>query len=475
VLPDVVMKSHTQTLLLVVVLVGLIGGVTFVRNWISSKATTVGPTPDPGKEIWIKFPSTVAGGSREFEAQLPGHHDFEFENDNPETVELGLDSKNCRCSEVEALILSAEEQKKIEREKALAEVAGVLEAPACPLQVLGHLAGMNDVERRFLERADHWQSLLGKEESKAAAVETVASVPAQAHGYVRLTWRGKKPGFQKLIATVWTQRPGDPKTRGGRVELTVPVHSLAPIRVHPETVQVPDLKPNQTFKFDCYCFSSTRSEFKLLEAKEETDNPCFQCTVTHLNGPEFDKAVSTLREVPALNSGAPVLVLCAYRISVTVHERLPNNGPQLELGPFARKLLLATDQEEYQYLPVAVNGVVRGEVTVGTDESRDKIVLKTFDSARGASATVPVETTIPGLKLAIQSWEPDYLVVSLDQRVGQGPEGGARWDLKVTVPRSRAVGPMPENSAVILKTGSEPPRMIRVPIKGRATVSLDGR
>jgi hypothetical protein len=463
------MKSQTQTLLLIIVLVILVGGITFIRNWIhtTSPDPGTGPGPEPPKELMVDFVYTQAPGTHEYEVQTPGHHDFPFRNNSAETVELGLDGKNCRCSEVEALVLTDEDQQHMQHQALSAIAAQVLNAPAGVMAVIGPGAVMNDMGRAFLEQNKRWHVL---KKAEKEAEETVVKVPGKASGYVRLGWSGKKAGLEKLIATVWVQAPGDPRSRGGRTELTVPVHIFPPVRVYPEKVQVPDLKPGQTHQFHCYCFSSTRSNFKLTSIKEETDHPCFQCSATRLRGKELEDATDFLRRAEELKTPAPLRVLCAYRIDVVIHERLPNNRGQLDLGPLNRKILITPEIEDHAPLPLTVMGVVRDNVMVGTDENRDRISFKTFDRTKGATATVPVEVSQSGIDIVVDTWEPKYLEVRLEAKKSGALEGGRRWDLHVTVPRNLAAGPLPENSAIILKTQTQPPRYIRVPVRGNATV-----
>src|SRR5262249_42480882 len=147
-------------------------------------------------------------------------------------------------------------------------------------------------------------------------------------------------------------------------------------------------------------------------------------------------------------------VVCAYRISVTIHERLPNNGKQLDLGPFQRKLLLTTDQEDFPTLELAVQGMVRGDVTVGTESERDMIVLKTFPFRKGKEVTVPLESNQPDMKLTIDSKKPDYLRVQLTERADLASPGKKRWDLTVTVPPNSPAGQL-KDCFVKLKTNTE--------------------
>jgi hypothetical protein len=449
------MKSQAQVVMLVVAFVVLIGGIAFVRNWIYTK-------PDDGAEetktpevAALDFPVKIAEGHPEYEVHTDGHHDFSFQNPNPQAIELGLDRTSCTCSHVGVRTLTPEEANVV-RQECLGGAVPVLEGSAGLLPTLASLAGLLHLAPRLADQPDRWQAL---KDAKSGQVESVVSVPSHGVGLVRLSWQGRQVGPQRLSATVWVQAAGNSHSRGGRTTLEVPVLFVNPVQVYPETVPSVTLEPNGHHQFECLCWSSTRPDFQLLSVREEDNNPCFVCTFVRLTGAELNQAATTL------SKQVPVRVLSAYRIFVKLYERLPSKGAQLDLGPFKHHLVLKTNQADFETLTVTVPGTVRGDITVGAGESRDKIRLPTFPASRGTTATVPIQANHPGLKLVIDSHKPEYLGVELREHPG---EEGRRWDLTVTVPPGRAAGEMPPESAVVLKTQTQPPRLIRIPVLGRA-------
>jgi hypothetical protein len=162
-------------------------------------------------------------------------------------------------------------------------------------------------------------------------------------------------------------------------------------------------------------------------------------------------------------------VLCGYRVDVTVHERI-SDRVQLELGPFLRRLQLATDLMEEPIGPL-LSGVVRGEVQVGTPEDNDRIDLKSFPAEQGTRKQVPIITE-PGTDLIGEAIEcdPDFLKVQLVQRQPAKDGNGASWALQVEVPPGRAFGTLPLQSAIYLQLRGNPPRRIRIPVVGNAYV-----
>src|SRR5262249_24765488 len=120
------------------------------------------------------------------------------------------------------------------------------------------------------------------------------------------------------------------------------------------------LNGKETKEFKCW--SSTRPKFSLT-AKERTGDPCFACSCTPLT----DQAREELGKTT--NSR----VLSGYVVRVTVSERL-SDTVQMELGPFGRRIDLTSDSD-IDPTNVLVAGVVRGDVTVETDDERGGILL----------------------------------------------------------------------------------------------------
>jgi hypothetical protein len=455
----------TQTLLLIAVLVILIGGVTFVRNWLRNPPTgTDGPQPILLDVIDVAFP--VAMEHREQELNSHGHHDFCFHNRSAEPAEVGVHYQSCKCAKVEVLALTPDEEKGFQ---AAIRQWGDSQArsPSASFPAVGTLQALVHKVRKFLDDqpADRWHLIGSADEEHQSFV-----LPGNSTGFFRLTWQNKKLGPVAHGSKIWQQVPGDPVTRNpDSLDLRVPLTVVQPLRVNPAAVKMDELGPNQTYSFDTLCWSSTRKGFKLVSVKEEHDDPCFVAVVTPLTGEALLKAGEALETALPKDPSARHVV-SAYRIDVTIHERLPNNGKQLDLGPLHRKLLLTTDQEDFPTLELAVQGMVRGDVTVGTEAQRDMIVLKTFPYRKGKSVTVPVESNQPDMILEIDSKKPDYLRVELEPRKELASPGRKRWDLTVIVPPNGPAGQL-QDCFVKLKTNTD--RYIRIPVVGRATESLD--
>jgi hypothetical protein len=460
------MKSQTQTIVLVLAIIGLIGGITFVRNWISTRQQDDldlgGPPPS---ETRIDFKEKVAPKASEFESNGEGHYDFWFQNPNDFTVEIGLNQKSCTCSNVAALILTPEEEEGLRKKKPVSGVPQVSDASAGPLDILAAAVALNEEGKAlFLKESKRWQPLREGNESP------VASIPAKATGIVRLSWKGKQ-GVQRLIAEMWGQESGKAKTRNVVAKLEVPVVIVAPIQVFPETEAAFTLEPTQSHEFECLCWSSTRPKFQIKSAKEESNDPCIRCTFSPIGGEELPRWIGILNaNLEKTTQPIPTQILCMYRVMVKVDERLPG-GPQMALGPFMRKVVITTDQEDYPTVTINVQGVVRGDIKVGTDEDYDRVSLKSFSARRGTTVTVPIFSSLADVVLQVKSKKPDYLKVELQEKNKEAGEVGKRWGLVVTVPPGRAAGQMPRDSEIILTTQGQTSRLIRIPVRGLASTN----
>jgi hypothetical protein len=456
----------TQTLMLITVLVVLIGGVTFMTNWLRKpNRGGDGPGPKPQLEV-IDVPFPISFEQPEQEYQSQGYHDFYFQNHSSDGAEVGVEWKSCKCAKVEVLLLTTEEQQSFQTMiPQWAERQG--KAPWGGYPEVAGLAGVVKNVRKLLDHPEdgRWV-MLGSPEKEHQTV----TLPGKSTGYFRLTWKNKDPGPMAHGSKIWQQVPGDPQTRNpDRIDLRVPLMIVKPVRVYPADVKVEELGPNQTYSFEALCWSSTRPGFKLVSAKEENGDPCFIATVAPLTGDALQQATETLQKNANAKDAPTWHVRCAYRVSVVIRERQPNNSKQLDLGPFQRKIVLTTDQDDVPPLELAVVGTVRGDVTVGTEAERDMIILKTFPVRKGREITVPVESSRPNMKLTIDSMKPDYLKVHLVERGSS--YGKTRWDLTVAVPPNGPLGRL-DNAYVKLKTDSD--RYIRIPVRGNATLELRG-
>jgi hypothetical protein len=117
---------------------------------------------------------------------------------------------------------------------------------------------------------------------------------------------------------------------------------------------------------------------------------------------------------------------------------------------------------------VTVRGQVHGEVTVGLITDRDQVNLGIYPKTRGTTKEVPVDTLKPGLKLKLLDRNPPFLDVHLKET--RSSLEGTHYKMTVTVPKNQSY--LPEDSAIILETVDNPPRKVRIPVAGIATIPV---
>src|SRR5579871_6468987 len=433
------MKSLGRIVLAIFAVVVLVAGITFVKQYqVSPNEAPTPPASSPGAvraaEIKLTFPKGVIwewqpAKDGEFEQQSEGFKDFLFQNDNSVPVELGLKAKSCKCSEVSVGLLPAA-----------------------------------DVQRYSSEDASKAGADTAKVQTQKLEVDDLKGViVAPGDGVViRLNWKDKKDKepherYERLVVDVWAQaQAGGPRTIH---KLELPITYVPALRIREDILKLPDLYLNGKETREFKCWSSTRPKFSLT-AKERTGDPCFVCSCMPL----------TDNERQEMEESTKTRVLCGYVVRVTVNERL-NDNVQMELGPFGRRIDLKSDPD-IEPTSVLVAGVVRGDVTVETDDERGGILLGPFPAKNGITKVVKLTAHRPDLELKLDKVEPDgsthLKVISLKKT--STPVGGrTKWELTVEVPPGGPSGRLPDHSAVRLTIPGNPPRHIRIPVSGFAT------
>jgi hypothetical protein len=385
-----------------------------------------------------KWPTPELGGNEPVavaEVSVEGHHEFWFENATNAPVQVWLNHKNCKCTKVELALL--------------------------PEELKG--APKSELERHANDPKLDWH-VLGPEDKSGV------SVPAHAAGGVRMNWKRDNVGPEKLVAQLWNESG---TTSGEPVDLYVSLDVVPALLVSPEDnlrppanneVQVETMYAGDTRKLNLICWSATRSKFGLK--LEPTGDACVQCGKPEPLSKEE-------RERFTKRDGKPVLY--GYRIPVTLHERT-DDGKQFDLGRFRRHLKFTSDPG-VEPATITLAGFVRGEVTVGTPDDHDMVLLGSFERKDGKTKSIPLTTPEANLKLTVEGVavdeaiekSSDFLQVKLDEETAQG-ELGKVWTLTVTVPPDALAGEVPRRTAIVLKTNGEHPRRIKIPVVGNAFV-----
>ncbi len=457
------MKSLVQTVGLLLVLAAVVSVITFMLHYTNNPVT---PPVGTGKTAettaaavpQLTWPAKVMGWppgeGDEFEINMEGSFPFWFWNAEKEDVGLSLQNRSCRvCSRVEMCFLAPDEARNFLVWYATSHLLnGAVQQPfQAPYPFL---AGMMAVEHatvaRFAKASYPWQEL--KESGDPV------SVPPGAVGMVRLVWKGDKESPQRLGADFWTQsaaRAGGPRAP---TRLEVVLSFVPPVRIFPPVATLADLNPRETAEAEFLCWSATREHFT-LEQKPDTLHPCFETTIRPAT-PEDRRKWAELKS--QIRSG--------YVVTVKVHERR-SDKQQLDLGPIRRKIELVASPD-LGTLVAGVTGQVRGEVRLEGSPEKDRLALQGFSAKKEATRTFVLVSEQPGVELdsavVIEPPKMGFLSVTLVKHK-ESRGGSTLWDLTVKVPPNKVSGPLPRDTAVILRILGDSPRRIRIPVSGIAT------
>jgi hypothetical protein len=439
-----------QWVLLGVVLAAVVFGVTYLKLNSGGTSKTEDPeTPPPtAREVKLYFPQKLAHAElkttagAEWESHKPGHFDFWFESIDDEPIPLGLASQTCKCTKVE-IALASDKWKK-----------------------------WNDSVFRWTrpEPTRDWQTLPDKSPGVV--------IPPRASGWVRINWKVDGTGANMLKVQLWAHAPDNPAPR---IELNTPVLVVPPAMMEERTKSIGALTAEQheTNPVEFVCWSATRADF-VVKPVEGSDPFLVLSKPIPL----------TYEERKRMGERINARVLCAYRILVSVRDRLEDGRP-IELGPFRRVAFLRIDgdtqpllDDDKDPLRLMLTGRVKGDVVVLAPEGPDQIEMGDkgyFNAPFGDVKEATIESRNLGLKLTLDKERTaGFLRVDVRENEVVPGTGIKTWTIRVEVPPNRAAGEFPRednpdyrDSAVYLKltdakNSADKPRLVRIPVSGKA-------
>jgi hypothetical protein len=447
------MKS-SQWIGAVVVLALVVFGITFFRNYTTPQDSGTSPGPKPpvdGPETKVAeldfadklFPPDTPTGPvpLPYEVHKQGIHDFWFEQ-TKDPVTVGLNRKTCKCTTVELFVLNE------------------------------HWKG----RRSELEKAGPDDKIWSELQSTAPPThleknEEVAKVPPGATGFVRLTWKGERPGAQNLQAELWQGRPDGPTQK-----LELRLFFVNPISLdaaEQTTYQVTEQDLPKTVTY--HCFSVTRKDFKIqvvpANSRWSTEEDPFTVKTTLLKEDEL----AALQE-RVIKEG-PIKVQRAYKIDVTIQPHGQDGKTPIEIGVFGRRFEVRSDEEGIEPVRFLVIGELQGSVKVGLADDKGMVTFNGFRGDRGTQKVITLLSDEKGLELKLDT---EHTAKFLDVKL-ENPQsfsnGRQTWKLSVRVPPGRVHGSFPRqddpvyrDSAVYVKMlDGKQPRSLRIPVSGEAT------
>jgi hypothetical protein len=280
-------------------------------------------------------------------------------------------------------------------------------------------------------------------------------------GMVRVSWVANKIGPElRLKPKIIMRGEGDPAPY--QLTLEVPVVVRQPIQFDTDRVHVGVLTAGKSISKVFDAWSSTRSK---LDLQLVSTDPLFVFDVKPLVDKDLEAKKDDLRTRKLSDH-----VLCAYQITVTVHESMA--GKYLDQGSFYRKFAVALDGKEPDpnspvYAPEIV-GRTKGDIGIGGEDDRGRVRFAPFTRATGGTAEVQLST---GPNVDLKTYDghpnqPSFIKVNLTRDEKQASATRVTWQLEVTVPpNTLAARTFDEPDAVVLSIGRD--RFVRIPIEGQ--------
>jgi hypothetical protein len=475
------MKSITRVVLPILLVIGVVFGITVLVNYSAEDAGPDGSSDSKGTgktvEPPLKFFTLRAVSSTpestpkhlwfwdpEVETNSPGHFEFWCHNRHSEPVSVRVPHTNCECAGVEMSVVPPDAYQDYLIASALA--GSPLCAAPSPMAVLAHLG---------LDRRLNWVPLNKKHEIQDQTIPAADAKSGPQFALIKLAWTGgansgRKGITAELYASLGKAVPSH--TQLGVETNVVPSFSVVR-RDGPNSwsatreVTVGELRENGVSKHTVYLASNTRS-FLLLSLDLDPSDPCVTWTEPV---PVSDQELLSARQFSAGEDQPLRRVKCMYKTEVTVREKteVEVSGRkavrQLDLGPFDRKLRIAAANGGFW--DIKVQGRVLGDVNFLSGGEGGRIDLgNSFPVDQDRSRDVVILAERPGLEFELVEDEivPNFLKVKL---IAQEPVNGQnQYRLRVTIPKNSLYGALPENSVVVLKTKDPTPRRLRLPVRG---------
>jgi hypothetical protein len=421
-----------------VVATGLFVGIVAVVAYVSqftNRTPDTGTPPPPPRPPDVQFVihmarweapnaahSDEAPHAMEFEHGVKGHYDFPFRNPNDFPVTIGFMRTSCDCTGIEATALSS------------AEAAALpTEASKMPM---AEMPGRTWTELKKDER-------------------TGLDIPANGGGVVRMFWNSRKRAgeYLKLNIYLWMSPKDRPDDRTFD-QLQTPIVMTTPIRFDPARLALGTLSSAGVAEGTVYIHSATRDKLPLVVDKAQTDE-LFDVRVEPLDA-KATKDLETRLRAQKIDTR----LRSASKAIVTLREQ--QGKKQLDQGLFTRPLPVHLADDPEIETPL-VTAFTRGDVEIGVGEEMGKIVFRPFQAREGSVKRMPLWIENPA-NLIVEQSTPAFLGVKLKRDTKDEDPARKKWNLEVTIPPGSLMGTLPEHAVIILRTDTQPPRRIRIPV-----------
>jgi hypothetical protein len=509
------MKSALKIIVPLVVLVGVVFGITFLSMYTPKPAEQTdkgNEDPEPPLRFFTsqrkwdplsdELPNRVFPPF--FEPGEGAHRaPFWFENRNPKSVLAQLKHVSCgSCSGMEVAVIPAEKSKRLIARDFEAAAVGTLPPFLDPAAAAIFRAVSAAGTAADLFHGLEWKGYEFKDTRDASFEIPPGSAErfAPQWGILNLTFKPKEHPKLPLVTQFATAVKETGKVGEARFEIFYT--DVEPFYVEPTAVSVGELTDSSPPRTeDLVVYSLTRGPGRANDLKP----PAVAVEIPNAAG-DPGKLVAAGAAVPlsegerrALGEklaidrkwpeGATVTVTAAYRVPVTVSPKV--GSERLDIGLLERDLWVSVPGVSTSHgdsrKKVTLKGTVVGDVFLA--DGKDALDLGSFKAGAGVDRRFELYTTKPGVKLSVAKYEEkdrdgkvvrvrdhvidngrvadDVLKVTVEKQDRADPDREYYW-VKVSVPANAQSGNF-MSSYVVLDVKGQTDRRIRIPIKGGAT------
>lgn len=451
------MKTFTHVVLPIAIVVALVGVVAYVTQNASSvpvlnknkdQETNPSNVAISGDVLaWDESVSEEEPRPMFVEFKSHNHKDFWFHNPHPQTVLMCAQRKSCTCTNLEV---------------------GTFELPDAELQTVLNKPSLTGWCK--LASSVKFEPLIEIAKTERNRIPGTPQGEAARPYLLRLNWEAKKAPGEAPVDRLTTEVRAEIEGGTANVYAKDVTFVVAPsVEVFPRVLEVGDINRGSSGSTDFVVLSETRYHLNVKGrvVVPVEGSPAEPCGV--LSEP-IELTPEELKIFPqSLGERYSKMVpLCAYRFHVTLYEKKGDN--QLDMGPVTRRVSLTFPpdrfEEEIEEARIPLNAVVKGEVRLVDSGRKDRIDLGSYKFDRGRKVIAILVAETPDIELELASTSSAKLHASLSPP--QLVEGRRQWQLVVEMEPNALVGPMPASTMITLRTKGANPRLLRIPVTGKA-------
>lgn len=304
--------------------------------------------------------------------------------------------------------------------------------------------------------------------------ESRATVPAAAEGKptwglfqmgIKITAQGPKT----LSAGVGMKTESMPVA--AQLTLTVSMVGVNAFQVVPETANLGSMPEGAVDRsIEIQYWSATRSPYVASTRADylppptmnvADDDPFVTLSPPRVLSPD---EVAGLARTLSADAGQPIQVRGAYRVTATVHRKLPD-GREPDIGPF-EKYIGISGPGTNNSRRVTIKGVTTGLVSLASGDVLKLGKNGEWNVRYGDKTETQLVSDRPGLEIELVPEEsvPSFLNLALSPP--EDRSGRRYWTLKVTVPPNTGFGSLPRDACIVLRSKGPNPQKVRIPVQG---------